>query len=555
MRAFIFGLLLACGLTGAAPAQTQTPAAVNGCVYLSGTITLTNGQRSGFLCDVNGKLLTSGGGGSGGVTIGAAVVGCGTSGGVIYNTAGNLVACASGVTTDGTNLTLGSASFQAWSTDLFQTRKGAASLQLGAADAAAPVAQTIGPQSVVAGTSNTAGAAFTIRGSAGTGTGVGGAINFQIANTGSTGSTQNSYLTILQLGVVASQFLSPLVVPNLTSSAFIIASTQGFFNRSNAGQYTFGAADDIILGRSAAASLQLGAADAAAPVAQTFGPQSVVAGTSNTAGAAFTLRGSRGTGTGVGGSLVFQVAPASTTGSTQNTLATALTIDSTKTATFTGATVGPSYQIAATSIAFFNFGSAAQISSSAGVILGGGAYIASPSGNNVDANITRLAAASMAFGNGTNLDRSAQVSYGWRSWFGQSQTTTNFTATSNTTLADITGLSIPVTSGKTYSFKAYLPTTSNIAGGVKAAIGGTATATSIVYDATITDAGAIVQPTRASALGTGMGATAVTNALIEINGTIVVNAGGTLTVQLAQNVSNASASSVLAGSTFIVEQF
>ena len=50
-----------------APAEAQTPAAVNGCVYISGGITLSNGQRTAFQCDVNGKLLTTGGG-SGGVT-------------------------------------------------------------------------------------------------------------------------------------------------------------------------------------------------------------------------------------------------------------------------------------------------------------------------------------------------------------------------------------------------------------------------------------------------------------------------------------------------------
>ena len=44
--------------------------------------------------------------------------------------------------------------------------------------------------------------------------------------------------------------------------------------------------DDLFIRRRAAASLALGDADAAAPVAQTLGVQSVVAGTSDTAGAA-----------------------------------------------------------------------------------------------------------------------------------------------------------------------------------------------------------------------------------------------------------------------------
>jgi hypothetical protein len=86
----------------------------------------------------------------------------------------------------------------------------------------------------------------------------------------------------------------------------------------------------------AAAKTQLGAADAAAPVPQTLSVQSAVAGTSNAAGANFTQTMSQGTGTGVGGSWILQVAPAGGSGAAQNALATALTIDSTKLATFAG---------------------------------------------------------------------------------------------------------------------------------------------------------------------------------------------------------------------------
>ena len=71
---------------------------------------------------------------------------------------------------------------------------------------------------------------------------------------------------------------------------------------------------------------RFGGADNALPVAQTLSVQSVVAGTSNTAGAAFTINGSQGTGTGAGGSIVFQVAPAGGSGTAQNALAAALTI-------------------------------------------------------------------------------------------------------------------------------------------------------------------------------------------------------------------------------------
>ncbi|NBX67154.1 MAG: hypothetical protein EBQ96_09180 [Proteobacteria bacterium] len=98
-----------------------------------------------------------------------------------------------------------------------------------------------------------------------------------------------------------------------------------------AASYAFaGSADasspDTYITRSAAASIQLGAADAASPVAQKLGVQNVVAGTANTAGVNFTIAGSQGTGTGAGGSILFRTAPAGSTGSTQNALATAMTI-------------------------------------------------------------------------------------------------------------------------------------------------------------------------------------------------------------------------------------
>ena len=111
----------------------------------------------------------------------------------------------------------------------------------------------------------------------------------------------------------------------------VSSSAQLFLSPS--GQFGFGSADsdafstrDTILRRAAAANWAMGSTDAASPVAQTLSVQNVAAGTSNTSGATWTFAGSRGTGTGAGGAINFQVAPASTTGSTQNTLATVLSL-------------------------------------------------------------------------------------------------------------------------------------------------------------------------------------------------------------------------------------
>jgi hypothetical protein len=90
---------------------------------------------------------------------------------------------------------------------------------------------------------------------------------------------------------------------------------------------------DLILRRKGAANLQLGAADAASPVAQTLSVQSIVGGggTPNLSAAAypFKITGAQGTGQGAGGSIIFQTAPAAaSSGNGQNGLTDALTIDS-----------------------------------------------------------------------------------------------------------------------------------------------------------------------------------------------------------------------------------
>jgi hypothetical protein len=85
---------------------------------------------------------------------------------------------------------------------------------------------------------------------------------------------------------------------------------------------------DTTFSRGAIRNFRFGAADAATALAQTLSVQSVVAGTSNTAGAAFTINGSQGTGTGAGGSIIFRTAPAGGSGTAQNALVDALTIAS-----------------------------------------------------------------------------------------------------------------------------------------------------------------------------------------------------------------------------------
>ena len=99
------------------------------------------------------------------------------------------------------------------------------------------------------------------------------------------------------------------------TSNWIIKSVQTQFNNGN-----------TILRSPSSGSTTFGATDAASPVAQTLSVQNVVGGTTNTAGVNWTFAASRGTGTGAGGDIIFQTAPAGGSGTTQNTLATAFTI-------------------------------------------------------------------------------------------------------------------------------------------------------------------------------------------------------------------------------------
>jgi hypothetical protein len=312
------------------------------------------------------------------------------------------------------------------------TAPAAATLQFGNVDiGAVPIAQTIQVQSVVAGTSNTAGADFTIQGSRGTGTGAGGKIVFKTAPAGTTGTSQNaatSKLTINGAGqVVVGGFDPPVLDINalfftscdstvkwnqvanaMGNSAngctIVVSKTRGatpttnvalqtadgiggmlaFANDgtnyiatsfwqfevdgavstgsvptamswwtgstgygvkrlglSSSGQFkTFAGiastnttTGDLVItggvgiGGDINIAGNFGGPDAAAPGAVTIKVQSVVAGTSNTAGADFTIQGSRGTGTGVGGAIVLRTAPAGGSGTSQNAAVDRMRID------------------------------------------------------------------------------------------------------------------------------------------------------------------------------------------------------------------------------------
>jgi hypothetical protein len=190
-------------------------------------------------------------------------------------------------------------------------------------------------------------------------------------------------------------------------------------NSTDVPRLSFGpgnAVRDTFLMRGGAATFQLGAADAAAPVAQNLQVQSVVTGTSNTAGTNFTVKGSIGTGTGVGGSIIFQTAAAGSTGSTPNSLAAALTINSAgQTLATDGTAALPSYGFASepgtgwwrrsTAIAGLSLNGTQRVDVTATQFkLGSGTSYVFTNGTvtgTVDTGLSRVSGAVVGVGNGT----------------------------------------------------------------------------------------------------------------------------------------------------------
>lgn len=130
----------------------------------------------------------------------------------------------------------------------------------------------------------------------------------------------------------------------------------------------------------------------------------------------------------------------------------------------------------------------------------------------------------------------------------------DFVKTGDTTLANAPGLTVDVVASTTYIIRAVLHTADDTTGGCKFAISGTATATSIIYQVFIWDVdGSFDITDRCTALDTAVGNATEAGHFTRIEGSIVVNVGGTLTLQFAQNA-NSGHSDLLAGSTFEVSE-
>lgn len=146
-------------------------------------------------------------------------------------------------------------------------------------------------------------------------------------------TTDGAKLTLVApvLGAATATTINGVTIPSATDTAALLGTAQTFTAAQGiSAALTLNTGGATILTSPAAAKLHLGAADAAAPAAQTLGVQGVVAGTLDTAGPAFSVAGAVATGAGAPGVINLQ------TGSAGNASAT------TQNAVATVATVGPS---------------------------------------------------------------------------------------------------------------------------------------------------------------------------------------------------------------------
>ena len=128
---------------------------------------------------------------------------------------------------------------------------------------------------------------------------------------------------------------------------------------------------------------------------------------------------------------------------------------------------------------------------------------------------------------------------------------------SSATLQDDDALSVTLIAGRRYSCEARLHVSAGTLGGIKIALGGTASLTNLAAEITIiaNTTGAIASAARVSALGSSVEAVGDTTYFARIEAGVEVTTGGTLLVSWAQQASNETATTVLRGSTMRCEDF
>lgn len=130
-----------------------------------------------------------------------------------------------------------------------------------------------------------------------------------------------------------------------------------------------------------------------------------------------------------------------------------------------------------------------------------------------------------------------------------------FSQASNTTLTNVPGMVVNVASGGVYVFEIYLATTNNGTGGIKLNLsGGTATVSNFLADTFVYSTTTLEAEANQTTFASNLYAGAVAATVVLAKGIIAVNAGGTIQLQAAQDVSNATALTISQGSYITVTQ-
>ena len=136
--------------------------------------------------------------------------------------------------------------------------------------------------------------------------------------------------------------------------------------------------------------------------------------------------------------------------------------------------------------------------------------------------------------------------------YNSATSTAQLDKTSDTTLAAPVGLTTTTTlnAAGVYSCVGHLFVTSGAAGGIQVAVVGTGglTATAFRFGAKGWNGTTLVSQASTTTLGTVIFSNAAVYTDVDIYGSITANVSGTLSVEFAQNTSNAATSSVFVGS-------
>ena len=137
----------------------------------------------------------------------------------------------------------------------------------------------------------------------------------------------------------------------------------------------------------------------------------------------------------------------------------------------------------------------------------------------------------------------------------QISTSSSMTVTSNTTPAQVTGVSSNLIAGKTYFFRFYGVASAATTPGYKFGIDGSATA-SMLNATLLVNFSSIYISDYFTTLGssTGSNTGAIPTRAVQIEGSITCSADGTFYPTFAQNTSSGTSISLVAGATLVVTE-